>query len=136
MVVIFMKFYSFADNLRINIMKRYFLIILLFLTACAAASIPSLEKKFRSIGMNADQMVVNFGIPQNKYKSDKVEAWEYYNDIVSTTQGRQDTYLANEYEFLSSNLLTRSNQKSSSVTHQNKTTFYFQNGEVIYFKSE
>lgn len=109
-------------------MRKALIIWILLITSCSPA-IPSLEKNFMSIGMNKDQVVIAFGIPQNKYISDNIEVWEYYNGTSSTS-----TF--NTFNFNSFSNINNAVTTGYGNTYQHKTRFFFKNDEVVSFKSE
>ena len=110
-------------------MKRACMIMMLLLTSCVDCSVPSFERKFLSIGMNKDQVVVAFGIPHNKYISDNMEVWEYYTDVSSNS-----TF--NSFNFNSFSNINNTITTGHGRSYLHKTRFFFKNGEVVGFKSE
>lgn len=109
-------------------MKKYFIFLILFIVSCTR-SIPSLERRFMSIGMNKDQMVMNFGIPQNKYVSEDIEVWEYY-------EGTSSTSVSNSFNFNTFSNIKNWTTIGSGSSHLHKTRFFFKNGEVTGYVSK
>lgn len=100
------------------------------IASCTNRSIASLEKHFLSIGMSKDEIIANFGIPTNVYKSQNIEVWEYHNGFTSYTSGDayRTTYSTLPYgEGIYLNSYTN--------TYQKKVRFFFENDKVVRFNS-
>ena len=104
--------------------KKILFISFLMLSSCSH-SIPSFEQAFMCIGMDKDQMISYFGIPEKTYFSSNIEVWEYSGDISVLSSG-VTTEVGDTSIYVSS---------FTGTVLQHRILFFIKDDEVVGFKS-